>query len=76
MQHKELRAPIIPCIETIGKTKLPYLRTVTLMLPTLEIPIIHVMLNIVHITSSIVLRLINFIPASTIPEQNEYNGLY
>ena len=70
MQLKELRAPMIPCKETTGKTKLPYLRTVTLILPILEIPIMHVMLNIVHITSSKVLRLINFIPASTIPVVN------
>ena len=70
MQLKELRAPIIPCKETIGKIKLPYRSTATSMLPILEIPIMHVMLNIVSNVSRRVLRLINFKSASTILEAN------
>ena len=72
MQLKELRAPIMPCKETTGKTKLPYLRTAKLRLPIREMPIIHVMLKIVNKESSRFLRLINFKPASTILEQTAY----
>lgn len=70
MQLKELRAPIMPCKETTGKTKLPYLRTAKLRLPIREMLIIHVMLKIVNKESSRFLRLINFKPASTILEAN------